>query len=141
MASKFLAANLRAVLGPKLKPQTGAVKNSLTLASSEKATDLRLKRLQAEKEASMHPMSQLDQLRRQMAEELTQIPQYRALKSMERFIAELSAIYETPVEAVETGEGEDSNRKIGQAIESHLRGEAGPTIVKNAAYLPVHRVA
>jgi hypothetical protein len=89
----------------------------------------------------MHPMSQLEQLRRQMAEELTQIPQYRALKSMERFIAELSAIYETPGEGGEADESEDSNRKIAQAIESHLRGEAGPTIVKNAAYLPVHRVA
>lgn len=89
----------------------------------------------------MHPMSQLDQLRRQMAEELTQIPQYRALKSMERFIAELSTIYDTPAEAEEAAESEDSNRKIAQAIETHLRGEAGPTIVKNAAYLPVHRVA
>jgi hypothetical protein len=89
----------------------------------------------------MHPMSQLDQLRRQMAEELTQIPQYRALKSMERFIAEISAIYEAPVEPVDAAEGEDSNKKIAQAIETHLRGESGPTIVKNAAYLPVHRVA
>ncbi|WP_442754616.1 hypothetical protein ACNHKD_16730 [Methylocystis sp. JAN1] len=89
----------------------------------------------------MHPMSQLDQLRRQMAEELTQIPQYRALKSMERFIAELSAIYETPIEPLEVSAGEDSNKKIAQAIESHLRGESGPAIVKNAAYLPVHRVA
>jgi hypothetical protein len=44
----------------------------------------------------MNPISQLDQLRRQMAEELTQIPQYRALKAMERLIADLSVIYESP---------------------------------------------
>lgn len=89
----------------------------------------------------MHPMSQLDQLRRQMAEELTLIPQYRALKAMERFIAELSGIYDAREEAHPEPEGDESNRKIAQAIESHLRGDTHPTIVKNAAYLPVHRVA
>lgn len=90
----------------------------------------------------MNHLAQLDQLRRHMAEELTQIPQYRALKTMERFIAELSAIYETPVEtAEEEEEADNSNKKIAQAIENHLRGESGPSIVKNAAYLPVHRVA
>ena len=84
----------------------------------------------------MHPMTQLDQLRRQMAEELTQIPQYRALKTMERFIAEMSAVYEaTPEEAKHT-EDEESNSRIAQAIESHLRGESGPSVVKNTAYLP-----
>ncbi|WP_457798539.1 hypothetical protein [Methylocystis sp. S23] len=89
----------------------------------------------------MHPMTQLDQLRRQMAEELTQIPQYRALKAMERFIAELSGIYETRAESLEDAESDESSKKIAQAIENHLRGDPGPTIVKNAAYLPVHRVA
>lgn len=89
----------------------------------------------------MHPMSQLDQLRRQMAEELAQIPQYRALKTMERFIAEMSSIYDTPAEPERERDAEESNKKIAQAIESHLRGDGGPTVVKNAAYLPVHRVA
>jgi hypothetical protein len=89
----------------------------------------------------MHPMTQLDQLRKQMAEELTQIPQYRALKTMERFVTEMAAIYETKVEPNEKAETEESNKKIAQAIENHLRGESGPAIVKNAAYLPVHRVA
>jgi hypothetical protein len=89
----------------------------------------------------MHPMTQLDQLRRQMAEELTQIPQYRALKTMERFIMEMSAIYEAQAESADKLETEESNKKIAQAIENHLRGESGPSIVKNAAYLPVHRVA
>lgn len=90
----------------------------------------------------MHPMSQLDQLRRQMAEELTQIPQYRALKTMERFIAEMSAIYDAPSQVEEASrEEEDSEKKIAQAIENHLRGETGAGIVKNAAYLPIHRVA
>lgn len=88
----------------------------------------------------MNPMPQLDQLRRQMAEELTHIPQYRALKAMERFIADISSIYE---QAESThGEADEPNRKIAQAIENHLKGETGPaSIVKNASYLPVHRVA
>lgn len=88
----------------------------------------------------MNPMPQLDHLRRQMAEELTQNPQYRALKALERFIAEMSAIYESAVEHF--GESDEPNRKIAQAIENHLKGEMGSaSIVKNATSLPVHRVA
>jgi hypothetical protein len=91
----------------------------------------------------MNPMTQLDQLRRQMAEELTQVPQYRALKATERFIADLSAIYEGPADfQSHQAKSDEPNRKIAQAIENHLKGEAGPaSIVKNGSYLPVHRVA
>jgi hypothetical protein len=94
----------------------------------------------------MNPISQLDQLRRQMAEELTLIPQYRALKAMERFIADLSAIYEARPESLPPHEPvmherEEPNRKIAQAIENHLKGETTSSIVKNGSYLPVHRVA
>jgi len=125
---------------PEAEAPLRRVKIPLTDASPEKASSPSFQTLQAKKEAAMHPMSQLDQLRRQMAEELTQIPEYRALKAMERFIAELSAIYESPMETQEP-EDDESNKKIAQAIENHLRGDGGPTIVKNAAYLPVHRVA
>lgn len=90
----------------------------------------------------MNPIPQLDQLRRQMAEELTHIPQYRALKAMERFIADMWAIYEHAPDLTMTSEVDEPNRKIAQAIENHLKGETGPAaIVKNASYLPVHRVA
>lgn len=89
----------------------------------------------------MNPLTQLDQLRRQMAEELTQIPQYRALKATERFIADLSAIYEGPSDT-HAIKNDEPNRKIAQAIENHLKGESSPaSIVKNGSYLPVHRVA
>jgi len=75
-----------------------------------------------------------------MVEELTQIPEYRALKTMERFIAEMSAIYDsTP--SVEEDESDSAQQKIAQAIENHVRGDAGPAIVKNASYVPVQRVA
>lgn len=88
----------------------------------------------------MHPMTQLDQLRRQMVEELTQIPQYRALKTMERFIAEMASIYDTTAPGLDS-QSEDAGQKIAQAIESHIKGEVAPAIVKNAAYVPMQRVA
>lgn len=90
----------------------------------------------------MNPIPQLDQLRRQMAEELTHIPQYRALKALERFIADMSAIYEYAPDLAMTHDVDEPNRKIAQAIENHLKGESpAASIVKNASYLPVHRVA
>lgn len=88
----------------------------------------------------MHPMTQLDQLRRQMVGELTQIPQYRALKTMERFIAEMASIYDTPAPSADSAT-EEAEQKIAQAIENHVKGEVGPAIVKNAAYVPMQRVA
>lgn len=88
----------------------------------------------------MHPMTQLDQLRRQMVEELTQIPEYRALKTMERFIAEMASIYDTPAR-LDDNDSDDAQHKIAQAIENHVKGEVGPAIVKNATYVPMHRVA
>lgn len=88
----------------------------------------------------MHPVTQLDQLRRQMAEELTQIPEYRALKIMERFIAEMSAVYGAKDEDDEP-QSDAAENKIAQAIESHLKSESGASILRNAAYIPVHRVA
>jgi hypothetical protein len=89
----------------------------------------------------MHTMAQLKQLREHMVEELTHIPQYRALKAMERFIAELNAIYETPPTHVET-ERHEFHDKISQAIENRLKAEAasagGPKVTP---YIPSHRVA
>ncbi len=41
----------------------------------------------------MHKMSQFKLIREQMMEEVTQIPQYRALKAMERFMGEIAEIY------------------------------------------------
>lgn len=91
----------------------------------------------------MNPMTQLDQIRRQMVEDLTQIPQYRALKAIERFIGEMSALYEQDPadETSDDPEVASAQQKIAQAIENHVRGEVAPAIVKNASYLPVHRVA
>ncbi len=89
----------------------------------------------------MHPITQLDEIRRLMAEELAQVSQYRALKAIERFIGELSVIYDKPTESPAHEEVATAHSKIAQAIENHVRGDSGPAIVKNASYLPVHRVA
>jgi hypothetical protein len=54
----------------------------------------------------------------------------------------MSAIYEHAPDLTMSNEVDEPNRKIAQAIENHLKGETGPaSIVKNASYLPVHRVA
>lgn len=87
----------------------------------------------------MNLMTQLEHMRHQMIEELTQIPQYRALKTMERFIAELSTIYEAPYDAP-AAEQASAEKKIAQAIDKHIRAES-PLIMKNAVHMPVHRVA
>lgn len=88
----------------------------------------------------MHAMTKLKQLREQMLDELTQIPQYRALKAMERFIAEMSTIYETAPEIVDIDKNE-LQHKLAQAIENRARGDVGSSVVKKAAYGPVQRVA
>lgn len=94
----------------------------------------------------MNPLLQLDQLRQQMAEELMNIPQYRALKAMESLIADLATIYEPPpvpepVPEPVVQERQEPNKRIAQAIENSLKRESNSSIVKNGSYLPVHRVA
>lgn len=94
----------------------------------------------------MHPLLQLDQLRQQMVDELTHIPQYRALKAIERLIADLGEIYERVPEPEQhqerhVREREEPSRKIAQAIENHLKRDSASSVVKNGSYLPVHRVA
>ncbi len=87
----------------------------------------------------MTHMNRLEEMRHQMIEELTQIPQYRALKLMERFIGELNSIYEEPA-TTEVEVLTNTETKIAQAIEKHIRSES-PLIVKNASSSGVQRVA
>lgn len=84
-------------------------------------------------------MTQLEEMRHQMIEELTQIPQYRALKLMERFMGELSTIYEEQSLAP-VAEAASTEKKLAQAIDKHIRAES-PLIVKNATHMSVQRVA
>jgi hypothetical protein len=87
----------------------------------------------------MEHMSKLEEMRHQMIEELTQIPQYRALKLMERFLGELNTIYEEAA-IVASVESTNTEKKIARALDKHMRAES-PLIVKNATHMSVQRVA
>ncbi len=108
----------------------------------------------------MQTVAQLKQMREKMIEELTQIPQYRALKAMERFMGEIAAIYETPSvvpeaekpsvvpEAVKPSlvpeaEKAEFHEKIAQAIDNRIKREAAGSAApqKITPYIPSHRVA
>lgn len=90
----------------------------------------------------MQPMAQLKQIREQMIEELTQIPQYRALKAMERFMAEVATIYDAPPFLPETEKAE-FHEKISQAIDNRAKRDAAAAVQpqKITPYIPSHRVA
>ena len=68
----------------------------------------------------MQTMNQLKQLREQMIEELTQIPRYRALKAMERFMGEMAGIYEAQPFVPESDKTE-FHEKISQAIDNRIK--------------------
>jgi hypothetical protein len=88
----------------------------------------------------MHAVAQLKQLREQMLEELTLIPQYRALKAMERFIGEISGIYETS--PVSEPKEKESKAPHSPNATTKPAAEAGaPPSARVAPYLPTHRVA
>lgn len=86
----------------------------------------------------MHPVSELKQLREQMVEQLTQIPEYQALKAMERFIGELSSIYDSG--PVTHGEPK-AQKQAPAAIENRPKNEAVSASPRVTPYIPAHRVA
>lgn len=87
----------------------------------------------------MDRMRILEEMRHQMIEELTQIPQYRVLKLMERFMGELASIYQESGN-VTAAENAITERKIAETIDKHMRTES-PLIVKNPTHMSVQRVA
>jgi hypothetical protein len=87
----------------------------------------------------MHTVAQLRQLREKLLEELLQIPQYRALKAMERFIGEMSAIYEN-LSDVETTDKESAASFSNHGKTNATEGGTSSTS-RVAPYLPTHRVA
>ncbi|MBY6240581.1 hypothetical protein [Methylosinus sp. Sm6] len=82
----------------------------------------------------MHPVHELKQLREQMVEQLTQIPEYQALKAMERFIAEMTNIYET---------ASVHDEAISQKAPIEMRQKVEPVspAPRVTPYIPAHRVA
>ncbi len=88
----------------------------------------------------MQTLAQLKQIREQMNAELSRIPQYRALKAMERFIAELTQVYEGTNEPAEKPRAEFQD-KISMAIENRLKAERAISEAKVTPYVPEQRVA
>ncbi len=88
----------------------------------------------------MQALSQLKQIHDQMAAELARNPQYRALKAMERVIAELTQVYEAAPEPTEKNRS-DFQDKIAVAIENRLKSERMIGEAKVTPYIPEQRVA
>lgn len=87
----------------------------------------------------MHPINELKQLREQMIEQLTQIPEYQALKAMERFIGELSNIYDG---ANAPAQNEASLHKATvAALDSRHKNDVSSGSPRVTPYIPAHRVA
>jgi hypothetical protein len=86
----------------------------------------------------MHPVNELKQLREQMVEQLTQIPEYQALKAMERFIAEMTSIYET----APTSHGESiAHKPAPVSLDVRQKAESMSPAPRVTPYIPAHRVA
>lgn len=86
----------------------------------------------------MHPLNELKQLREQMIDRLTQIPEYQALKAMERFIAEMTSIYEPGA----TQQEPPAQKQTPSIAEARLKNDtligSSPRVTP---YVPAHRVA
>ncbi|MBI1867106.1 MAG: hypothetical protein HYS06_02210 [Methylocystis sp.] len=88
----------------------------------------------------MYTVSQLKQLREHMVEQLTQNPEYRALKAMERFIGEISNIYDSS--SLAKPQEPSVQQRVSPSIEHRRESEAVPIpSPKVTPYIPAHRVA
>jgi hypothetical protein len=87
----------------------------------------------------MHPVNELKHLREQMVEQLTQIPEYQALKAMERFIGELTSIYEAAGASAQA----DPLAPKAAPVAHDMRGKHDPASPspRVTPYIPAHRVA
>lgn len=88
----------------------------------------------------MQTLSQLKAMHEQMAGELARLPQYRALKAMDRFLAELAQIYNLEPIAAEKEE-ESLREKTKLAIENRVTAEPHPGTFRVTPYIPGNRVA
>ena len=85
----------------------------------------------------MHKMSQFKLIREQMMEEVTQIPQYRALKAMERFMGEIAEIYGASSAFSESDKSED-NEMAPQTQEGRVVRDAAIGTLLGGGLLGVH---
>ncbi len=88
----------------------------------------------------MQKMSQLKQIREQMMEELTQIPQYRALKAIDRLMGEIAEIY-SPTQILSGANAAEDQEKNSSTLDSRARDGGAVSLQKITPYIPAHRVA
>jgi hypothetical protein len=86
----------------------------------------------------MHPVNQLKQLREQMVEQLTQIPEYQALKALERFIGELSSIYDLTGASLHNEQIAPKPTPVSLETRQKPEPSSSPRVTP---YIPAHRVA
>lgn len=86
----------------------------------------------------MQPINELKQLREQMAEQLTQIPEYQALKALERFIGELTSIYEG---GAALGNAAPPAKSAPVVVDAGRKKDGGASSPRVTPYIPAHRVA
>ena len=89
----------------------------------------------------MSMLTELRQMQDQMVAELTQVPLYRALKALDRFINEVETIYQQPSEPESA---EETSEKLTRAIEARIKAQdaaAQASTPKVSAYVPAQRVA
>jgi hypothetical protein len=87
----------------------------------------------------MHPVDELKQLREVMVEQLTQIPEYQALKAMERFIGELTNIYEPG--SIQSEAAHSVPQKPTPVAVETRKSDLGSASPRVTPYIPAHRVA
>jgi hypothetical protein len=88
----------------------------------------------------MSTVAELKELREKMIERLTQIPEYQALKAMDRFIGEISGLFE--VAAHSNRQEASAEKPASVAVDNKQKNDA----VSNASsrvtpYIPAQRVA
>jgi hypothetical protein len=87
----------------------------------------------------MQPVSQLREMHERMMADLAALPQYRALKAMDRLIGELTQIY-ADAPSPERAE-EAMQHKLDAAIESRIASDLLQNPTRVSAYVPSARIA
>ncbi|PWB82608.1 MAG: hypothetical protein C3F11_11125 [Methylocystaceae bacterium] len=88
----------------------------------------------------MHPIAELKQLREQLAEQLSHIPEYQALKAMDRFIAELTSIYQPAAGSAQ--HAPSVQKQAPSILEPRPKSDAvAASSPRVTPYVPAHRVA
>jgi hypothetical protein len=86
----------------------------------------------------MSTIADLKELREKMIERLTQIPEYQALKAMDRFIGEVTNLYDIASKQQDAS----ADKLTPPATENKVKSEAATNSAPRVTpYIPANRVA